>query len=859
MLFLTGCQPRFALSPPSPIPAGRDRSVLAREARRKLLDGISAGFEPLSKALESQLADLAAESATGKIATERRDLWFAFRDRRSSWVKALGGAFAQARQQAIPAPAKPAALSLDEPDFSLVDDATITNEVLSSRLAFVVIDALSFELNDFKARVCELEGVGDVETADLLRPERQCRLILESWREAGFDEEQWRVVQPMLQKPLCELIVKHFHSANEWLIQQGVMPEVDLRGRLRRASGTRTPTPAPAAMPGPMADPLAAPQGGGGGAMPGGYVGGYGAGPAAGPGYSGGVPMAGHAAFAPGAYAPGYAAAGYPAGGHALGGGMGSAVAGSSPAFGAFGAMAGPTGSGSAPSGAVFDETRAITQAGGLMRHAVAVQGTQRVLGLMQSFLNDRVPGFVQTRAAGVSPGLAAAIEAADAGLQRMVTVMPGLAEPSPQAVSAQVFEAKQTLKKAAKTEVESATIEIVSLMFQHILMEERLPASVRVWFARLQMPVLKTAIGDADFFAQVQHPARQLIDRMGACVLGFGQAIPVEGALEKEIKRVVQVVEAYPETGARVFKTVLGDFEKFLKQYFEKDNAATSQKVSLAQQIELKETLAVQFTIELRRMLDKMQVREVIRDFLFHTWAEVLSVAAVRNGAQHETTKRLKQTARDLIWSASAKPTREDRAQAIQALPGLLVRLREGMSIIGVSAEDQEKRLKELGAVFADAFMAKTQRVSSERLDELAQALGNLEDALPDEDVPLDAADLHSFAGLDASDMEIVESGGSMPQAAVLAWADEVPMGTWFTLDYGGKRDTMQLVWQGRRKQLSLFAANTGRCVLFQRQRFASFLQAGLLLPLEEESLTVRATRDAMAKLEADPARLLH
>ena len=39
---------------------------------------------------------------------------------------------------------------------------------------------------------------------------------------------------------------------------------------------------------------------------------------------------------------------------------------------------------------------------------------------------------------------------------------------------------------------------------------------------------------------------------------------------------------------------------------------------------------------------------------------------------------------------------------------------------------------------------------------------------------------------------------------------------------------------------------------------RMASYLQAGLLLPQEEEALTVRATRDALAKLEANPERLL-
>ena len=34
--------------------------------------------------------------------------------------------------------------------------------------------------------------------------------------------------------------------------------------------------------------------------------------------------------------------------------------------------------------------------------------------------------------------------------------------------------------------------------------------------------------------------------------------------------------------------------------------------------------------------------------------------------------------------------------------------------------------------------------------------------------------------------------------------------------------------------------------------------LQAGLLVPTEEEALTVRATRDALAKIDANPERLL-
>ena len=40
---------------------------------------------------------------------------------------------------------------------------------------------------------------------------------------------------------------------------------------------------------------------------------------------------------------------------------------------------------------------------------------------------------------------------------------------------------------------------------------------------------------------------------------------------------------------------------------------------------------------------------------------------------------------------------------------------------------------------------------------------------------------------------------------------------------------------------------------------RVDEILQAGLLVPAQEESLTVRATRSAMAKLDGDPSRLLN
>ena len=59
-------------------------------------------------------------------------------------------------------------------------------------------------------------------------------------------------------------------------------------------------------------------------------------------------------------------------------------------------------------------------------------------------------------------------------------------------------------------------------------------------------------------------------------------------------------------------------------------------------------------------------------------------------------------------------------------------------------------------------------------------------------------------------------------------------------------------------RKQLHLFAAMDGSSYLIQLHRLAVYLQSGLLVAQDEEGLTLRATRDALAKLDAKTLALL-
>ena len=506
------------------------------------------------------------------------------------------------------------------------------------------------------------------------------------------------------------------------------------------------------------------------------------------------------------------------------------------------------------------EETRMLTAATPLARARSRAQG---MLGqLKRIFSSSAGSDFAGTAHHQPSPALAHAIspQVVAARYATGGTLYEDFSPAGLARVAGDLREKTAELKKKAETKGEKATIEIVALMFQTILAEERIPTGIRVWFARLQMPVLRVALEDADFFGSTEHPARLLIDRMGSCVMGFDGTDVQSGAMATEVKRIVQVIEQYPETGKKVYQIVYDEFQKFLARFLtEKD--ATKKVVSVAQQVEQKETLAIQYTIEMRDMLKDMPVRDDIRDFLFKVWAEVLAVSALRKGARHADTQAFKKCATDLLWAASAKPNRADRARVIQDLPNLLARLRTGMTLLAMAPSEQEGHVKTISDTLADAFFSKTQAIPQARIDAMAQRLSNLEDYVSDDpmgDLPLDSESLEMMLGIDASSIVVVSGGGSKPTPAMQAWAAELQLGSWFTLDHSRQVSQVQFAWRSERKHLNLFASSTGMSYLIQGGRLAAYLQAGLLLPQEEEPLTVRATRDALAKIEANPERLL-
>lgn len=759
--------------------------------------GICQGLPKVAQQLDEFFATQSSSVSATHEMQDWREVWAGFQSSQNAWVQASAKALQQAARKP-PTGARESSPSSSAPlTFELLSDDVVENKILASRMALAMGETLQPGFEPMRLRIQALEAQ-ELPSQDMFRAETICLHLIEQWLASGMERKHLlKAVEP-LQNALAPLMESEYGILHKLLDAKGVSKAQEAPLRVRRTEG------------GPSTGAMH---------LASGYA---------------GVDDSGWTSSAM-QYMP------MPAGGQGFALPPGSSVG--------LGMLA-----------------RA--------RHRAldAMNQLRQVLSQPAVGMTGLVSGVPMAPMPPASAALAQALQeqqmlATQIQTQFPVTAGPVLAVPamdySPAAIGQLVNlvrERSADWKEKAETKGEKATIEVVALMFQSILSEDRLPPSIRVWFARLQVPVLRVALAEPQFFSDLNHPARKLIDRMGSCVMGFDASSINGNALETEIRRVVQVIEQYPETGQKVFALVLREFEDFLSKHLAQ-NQSTAKITSVAQQVEQKETLAVQYTIELRNMLTDMPVREEVRDFLFKSWADVLAMATVRYGAKDARAMRFKQAASELVWSASAKPSRQERSRVIQGLPVLLQTLREGLELISVSGDEQAAVVKVLTDTLAQAFMSKTAAIPAERIDAMAKRLSELEKYISEDgkldDLPLSSESIEMMLGVDTADLNVISNTDTPVEPAMLEWAQSLESGRWFTLDHNGARVQVQYVWRSRRKHLHLFASLDGHCYLLQAQRMATYLQAGLLAVHDAEALTVRATRDALQKIQANPERL--
>ena len=272
------------------------------------------------------------------------------------------------------------------------------------------------------------------------------------------------------------------------------------------------------------------------------------------------------------------------------------------------------------------------------------------------------------------SPGAGEYVDAGDHGWSG------GTAEPLPNLIRAH----REELRQASRGTLDHMVIDVIGFLFDQILADPKVPPQMARQIARLQLPVLRAALGDPSFFSSHRHPVRRFINRIASLGAGFDDFSEegAQGFLVK-VKALVQEVVEGDFDQIEVYEQKLASLEQFVADQATREVQAQSGANALLSEKEDQYRLRQLYAHRLAGDLKDVQAPAFLRDFVSRVWSQVLLRAGEVGGADGAQAQRLRRVGRDLFLSVHAKPTPAQRKAFLAELPKLMHDLTEGMNLI--------------------------------------------------------------------------------------------------------------------------------------------------------------------------------
>jgi hypothetical protein len=211
----------------------------------------------------------------------------------------------------------------------------------------------------------------------------------------------------------------------------------------------------------------------------------------------------------------------------------------------------------------------------------------------------------------------------------------------------------------------------------------------------------LKVAILDKHLFARKDHPARRLLDEMAQASVGWTEESDKERKLIDKIREIVEVLLKDFDDDTQIFTRKLEEFAEFhgsLRKRAEVAEQRTTETVRGREKLMAARKKSAQ---EILSRLEDKAVPEVVRHILTRPWANVLVLTSLRQGEGSHQWNALLRVVDELIWSAQAKRTDEDRRRLRALVPELEKALRQGLSLVAYQEADVAHLLTELNKLY--------------------------------------------------------------------------------------------------------------------------------------------------------------
>ncbi|MBV6319620.1 DUF1631 family protein [Duganella violaceipulchra] len=263
----------------------------------------------------------------------------------------------------------------------------------------------------------------------------------------------------------------------------------------------------------------------------------------------------------------------------------------------------------------------------------------------------------------------------------------------------------KASMPQGSLSRTDESTIDLLSAIFDTVFQDQNISQEIRDLIRFLQIPVLKAALVDKNFFFQEAHPARRLIDLLSR--MGWEQRKGPEDPLFQAMQRSVDRVGRDYDHELSVFTEAVNELEASIQAEERAAATAIAEPIAAAlkQERMAESTKLAKNAVALR--IGTGEVIAVVEAFLEQRWVSVLTIAYSieddKPGAVNNATK----TMDDLIWSVRPKLNADERKQLIAKLPVLLTTLNKWLDIIKWQDADRLQFFAELAECHASIVRA--------------------------------------------------------------------------------------------------------------------------------------------------------
>ncbi|WP_124948647.1 DUF1631 domain-containing protein [Sulfuriferula thiophila] len=397
---------------------------------------------------------------------------------------------------------------------------------------------------------------------------------------------------------------------------------------------------------------------------------------------------------------------------------------------------------------------------------------------------------------------------------------------------------------------VDSFTIDIVAMLFDYVLDDENIPAALKALIGRLQIPVLKVAMLDRQFFSKKSHPARRLLDEIASVSVGWTDVGAYNTALYAKIDEIVQSVLNDYADDAEIFETLLNNLQFFIDSHEGDVQTAVDESAQIIETSERAQVAQVVVQDEVNRAVDAQVVPDSIAEFVRTIWQQVLQHVYTHEGGQSPAWQASLKTMQDLLWSVTPKLNTEDRLALVAMLPELLKQLRDGMNLIQVESSRHDAIFAGLVACHAVAVKAGLQarNIAPEADEGMRVAMAEQSNVeMPPLPVIESVDAVSEHFDFPADPVDAVEEDEYTEQAR------DLKKGMWLEfVNKDGSKRTARLSWVSSLRGIYLFTNNQGLdAITITLPRLAARLRDGEARMIKTSSLTERAVERLIGKLQ--------